>query len=447
MDKKPYRSCYYLESAVVFFPEEITFCCDRQSPESMTPIGTVEETVEAFLKMREHTIQENQGDCPPCAGCPLFQEYDMGDGKIQWISLSTYSYCQFSCIYCNWQLNHKQDKNKPEHYDSIAICKELKHRGLLSDQLSVSCAPGEISIHPRKDEYFDFIEENACTVQFVSNAGKYDERIAEILGKNAQNRLYVSLDCGTKETFLRVRGIDMFEQVIDNLAKYREKHATIILKYILLQENCNILDLMGFIQICKNLRISQIQISEDFTKEWNRKPLQKPEEYIVDSAIFLAKQALKNQIPFSFVEGFGQTNLSEIHRKLCQEPEFLAIEKSLDRILSAEKVICYGAGGNLENIICQLSSLGLRKPDALWDIKASNSYKERLGYPMFYPDFESLNSSSDVGMLITITNGVVNQDLLASMQKFGFTNAISYDRLALALMAKQVRKAIEKADF
>ena len=59
MDKKPYRSCYYLESAVVFFPEEITFCCDRQSPESMTPIGTVEETVEAFLNARAYYSGES----------------------------------------------------------------------------------------------------------------------------------------------------------------------------------------------------------------------------------------------------------------------------------------------------------------------------------------------------------------------------------------------------
>ena len=63
--KRPYRSCYYLESGISFLPHKIGFCCDRPSPASLPPFEDAGETVDAFLTMREQVIQENQTSTPP----------------------------------------------------------------------------------------------------------------------------------------------------------------------------------------------------------------------------------------------------------------------------------------------------------------------------------------------------------------------------------------------
>lgn len=448
-NQKPYRSCAYLESGITCFPHEIVFCCDRQSPASIRPMKTASDTVDAFLETRERIIRENQGDNPPCEKCSMFQTHTAGDGSIQYLNFSTHSYCQFSCIYCGLQNELAQDKNAGELYDGIEIAQELKKRGMLSKQLRVDCAPGEIAVHPRRNEYYDFIEENAASVTFFSNAGKYDERIAEILCTSKQNSLIVSVDAGTRETFQLVHGVDVFSKVIENLRKYRKSSANIIVKYIILDENCDEKELRGFIALCKDIGISHIAIAADSRKSWNYNEVRASETQIVHAAVSLIELAITGGISFDiYSDYFGQINMREIYRCLVQNPVFVSAEQALDRILSHSKVIAYGAGRNANYVLGQLKSLGVREPDILWDIQAKSSSECRFGYPIYYPDFDSLNSGSDVGILITITNSAINQDLLASMQKCGFTNAISYDRLALALMAKQARKAMgEKAAF
>ena len=168
--KKLYRSCYYLESGIAFNPEDIVFCCDRESPAMVPIVADTSKTVDAFLETRERVIRENQGANPPCAGCNLFQKCEPADGKIRYVCFADSNYCNFSCEYCTLQHENAQVKNTPEKYDSMVILEELKRRGLLSAPLEVACASGEITIHPRKNEYYDFIEENANITAFASNA-------------------------------------------------------------------------------------------------------------------------------------------------------------------------------------------------------------------------------------------------------------------------------------
>lgn len=438
----PYRSCYYLESGITFLPHELGFCCDRQSPATIQPIADVGKTVDAFLEARDRVIRENQRDTPPCSGCSLFQSCGRTDGKIQYINFGVHNYCQFACTYCALQGANAQDKNMPENYDALEIAKELKRRGLLSKSLHISCASGEISIHPKRNEYYDFIEENAATVDFSSNAGKFDVRLAHILSLNSKNALIVSIDCGTPETFQRVRGVDMFERVINNLVEYRKYSPSVLLKYILLDENCENKDLLGFIKICNDLKILRMIITGDLRKTWDYKKSMSYEEHIVSAAIKLVEGAIDNNIFISFFDHLGQPNLKEIHHRLLSIPSFVSAAKDLDHILSASQVICYGAGGNCETILGRMEKLGLRKPDVLWDIKGERPRggeisAEQFGYPICYPDFEQLNDSSDVGMFITITNRAVNQNLAANMQGCGFKNVLTNDRLELALLAKQ----------
>lgn len=444
----PYRSCYYLESGITFLPHELGFCCDRQSPATVQPMADASKTVDAFLEARDRVIRENQKNDPPCKGCSLFQNCGQTDGKIQYINFGVHNYCQFACTYCVLQGVNAQDKNKPENYDALEIAKELKRRGLLSKSLHISLASGEISIHPKRNEYYDFIEENAATADFSSNAGKFDARLAHILSLTPKNALIVSIDCGTPETFRRVRGVDMFEQVISNLAEYRKYSISVLPKYILLDENYEDKDLFGFVQICKDLKAPRMIITGDSRKTWDYKKSMGYEEHIVSAAIKLVEKAVENHIFISFFEHLGQANLKEIHRRLANIPSFISAEQDLDRILSASQVICYGAGGNCSNMLEWMEQLGLRKPDVLWDINGERNPNggeasaSQFGYPIRYPDFEQLDGGSDVGIFITITNPAVNQGLVADMQSRGFKNVLTNGRLELALHAKRARLLI-----
>ena len=447
-NKRPYRSCYDLEAKIHFRYRGIVFCCDRPSPATVQPTADAGKTVDDFLETRNRVIRENQGMNPPCEGCVRLQEYEpTNEGKIDCINFGIYTYCNFSCTYCTLQGTEAQQKNKPEPYDSLEIAEELKRRGLLSKNLKIFCDPGEISIHPNRNKYYDFIEENAAAVSFVTNAGRFDPRLAHILNSSPLNYMVVSIDCGTEETFRQIRGVDMFKQVIANLAEYRKYSTQIFLKYILLEENCDDEDLNGFIQIASDLKVPQIVIAADSRKSpFNERSRLSYEEHIVSAAVKLAEGAIKSNIPFVLRPLLGLANLREIYRRLAALPEVVSAEQQLDTILSASKVICYGAGGNCENILDQVEELGLRKPDVIWDIKAEPDQKLCVAgceYPVCQPDFNSLDNSMETGVFITITSNETNQKLAQNMKEHEFSNLLTHDRLHLALLAKRAKMPIQ----
>ena len=443
---KPYRSCRYLETEISFLDQDIGFCPERPSPVYIQPMADVSKTVDAFLEARDRMIRENQGTNPPCAGCNLFQESGPTNGEIKNISFATHNFCNFSCIYCDLEKTKAQYKNKAEAYDSLEIAQELKRRGLLSNTLKVSCSPGEITVHPQRDKYYDFIEENASFVFFVSNAGRFDSRLAHILSLSPRNGMLVSIDCGTEETFRRIRGVDMFRQVIDNLTQYRKYSSQILLKYIIIDENCGDKDLNNFIRICGDLKVSQMIVSGDRMTAWDREKQLSYQENIVSAAIKLVQGAIRSNLYFTLWEDLGEANLREIYRRLVKIPEIVSAEQQLDTILSASKVVCYGAGGNCENILDQIKELGLRKPDVIWDMKAEPGQKFHAAgceYPVCQPDFDSLDGSMKIGVFTTITNSTTNQKLAQDMKEHGFSNLLTHDRLFLAFMAKRAKMPIE----
>lgn len=192
---KSYWSCSYIESGITMQNMGLMFCCERVNPGYVAPEEDPASMIDNFLSLREQVIKRNQEPDAPCKGCPLLQKRNWKTGitedKIDFINFGVQSYCQFSCIYCGLQKNQELNasKNHTEPYDSISIAKELKRRGMLSEHLKIDYAAGEIAVHPKRQEYFDFIEEYAYTATFSSNAGKYDEQVTTLLQKNKRNSL------------------------------------------------------------------------------------------------------------------------------------------------------------------------------------------------------------------------------------------------------------------
>ena len=445
-DSGAYWSCSYIESGLTIQNAGLMFCCERNNPEIVEPRGSAIETVDVFLQMRKRVIEANQTDKAPCKGCPLLQKREWSkektEYKIDFLNFGVQSYCQFSCIYCSLQRDAqlREQKNKPEPFDSLTIVEEFKRRDMLSEHLRVDYASGEIAIHPQKNEYLDFIDRNAFTAAFSSNAGKYDEGIADILGKNGRNSITVSMDAGTRETFALVHGTDRFDAVVANLEKYRQKGAQIYLKYILLKENCDKNNINAFIEICSRIGVVELVISGDCirTRDFTSRAVSEPE--IVQGAVWLAEGAIKNKIPFRMNGYLGTENLNQIYAELAHNEEIKACERRLDMLLKMENLILYGAGKNCELFLDTWSSLHMKRPNVLWDISANRTKGEeagekRWGFPLNPPEFETLDSTRDA-VLITVTNGETNAALHCTMQDIGFNNSMTWYDLQMALIAK-----------
>ncbi len=241
--------------------------------------------------------------------------------------------------------------------------------------------------------------------------------------------------------------MNMYNKVIANLQKYREQSSQMILKYVLLEENCNEADVLGFIETCKELDVARIDISADLDRKTDYMNAVVPEENIVNSAIELIRSAIKYKIRFSiYRKAFGQANLEEIYKRLLQLPEIVFIMEKFENIFSCHRLICYGAGGNVKTMLQQIKRLGLREPDVFWDIKAKEEnpdicekMNELGGYKVGFPMWETLDSKDDA-VIISILNKKVNEELIHTMHTYGFENVLSQEDLTWALMLENFRR-------
>lgn len=139
--------------------------------------------------------------------------------------------------------------------------KFIAPRGVAHYQIS----NGEIAIHPFKDHILDFVKvERAC---FFTNGVIFDEGIARELHDNPLASINISIDSGKPETWHKVKGVNNFIKVRENLVQYSKNcfHPNqITVKYIILPGiNDDYEDFISCVNFINSLNISNLRISRD----------------------------------------------------------------------------------------------------------------------------------------------------------------------------------------
>lgn len=255
------------------------FCCELSLRFPSVPLEkTGKETIRNLMQMRSRFIAEgsnNSSVTPPflsdaCINCP---QYQLGPWKnkeqISMIHISmTPAPCQCRCIYCEVIQMNKGflEPSVQESYRRAFDALEYADaRGLIAPDAQWMISSGEITIHPFKDRILSLVKNRNAT--FFTNAFLFDEKIGNNLSKNSKSKINLSIDSGTPKTWLRIKQVDNFEQIVGNLRKYRagsSKGGQIELKYILLPGINNFHDdYMGVIKLMKELDIPYLIISRE----------------------------------------------------------------------------------------------------------------------------------------------------------------------------------------
>lgn len=299
------RSCVYLESYIVCFGHKLNFCCSDFGKNKSPYIkfnGNYETVAQEFINYRDKLINDlNNYVQTPCDGCPCVKEdwYPV-DSKIIIFNDGEEGICNFNCCYCNSCAKTSRDIS-----NDINMQKLLKifcERKLLSSELRSIISCGEISVHPRRDEIYDFI--NPLRNSICTNASIYDRRLFQLL-ELGNTDLIVSIDSGTRSTFKKVKGHDLFEKVYSNLKSYSST-GDVKLKYIILPGiNDNEADIAGFVSLCKDIGTKLVQISYD---------LNAPAELsyqTVNMIKYLVKELSKNRIMYRIISDVINTAMTE----------------------------------------------------------------------------------------------------------------------------------------
>ena len=311
-----YYGCSFIQMSALNFngridTEEppITLCCEGIPNIPRIGFGkTAEDTLRSFMgeclalaTECKHISEHGQRRFSAgCAGCANFQKGDYGyDGLIHYINLSMYpAPCQSRCIYCEVHKNYESMTEKAkESYNKLFDTIELaQHCGLIASNATWQVSSGEIAIHPYHDRIMKLVQEKRAI--FYTNCMEYDEAVAQNLHDNPGSAINLSIDAGTPVAWSKIKGIDNFEKVTENLSKYYVASVhpgQITLKYIILPDiNDFYEEYVSLIEIMKVLKVKHLTIARDTRKKYNISS--KESIKLIRAAAYLLAICHKNEI-------------------------------------------------------------------------------------------------------------------------------------------------------
>ncbi len=180
------------------------------------------------------------------------------------VTANSDSFCNFKCSYCCEGMQEYMPESEDDVADRIVeVIKEVKEsKGKLrmADSVRFAIASGEPALYRGLEKVIS--ETPDAYFEILTNASVYSEVIQNLISNN-HGEILVSLDAGTEETFAKVKGLNMFAKVKENIKKYQQ-YGKVLLKYIILPEiNDNIDDVDGFLAICKDINPIKVYIARD----------------------------------------------------------------------------------------------------------------------------------------------------------------------------------------
>ena len=247
--KKRYY-CKRLNETLNFDALKVFYCCATRTGPSID-IPKPDKIKDIITKRKSLIKMLDRGIIPPeCEGCfdlkeqtnpkPLIISQFSNVPKAGMIIVKHFKQCDCSCIYCCEQYLSKRKivlkSKKSDYYDLLPIIKELyKHNMIDKENTDVHFQGGNVSV---LDEFEDlvniFMENGVKRVEIATNGIKYLPIIEQICTKTFVD-INISIDAGTRETYKKIKTVDKFNELIENLKKYAKLPLLLRLKYILVR--------------------------------------------------------------------------------------------------------------------------------------------------------------------------------------------------------------------
>ena len=306
-----YVSCKYLQGGLNFqnkFISTCNFITKGLVFYDLTKInGKANISFNKIEEMRKENI-EKKAIPKNCEGCFALEKKVWNvNGKINKIELDHWRNCNCGCIYCS-NRGHDQVKfltskvEKSQFYDVLPILKKMKKKNLFDDDIVISTTGGEPASLEEYPQILElFLDRKFKEISILSSGIKYLPIIEKALSQ-PNCYLTVSLDCGTKETYKRIKMTDAFDKCVNNLKNYA-KHSyaknSVILKYIVLPNiNDNKEEIDKFFDVVKEIGSDSVSFSLEFCHGLRTKQGEKIPQKIYDSFDYAQKKADEYQMNF-----------------------------------------------------------------------------------------------------------------------------------------------------
>jgi predicted O-methyltransferase YrrM len=160
--------------------------------------------------------------------------------------------------------------------------------------------------------------------EIATNATIFSAAIYRFLHPGGRLKLKTSIDCGTRESYLQMKGKDLFDVVWNNLGEYASTGGEASAKYIISHDNITRKDLDGFInQMIKyKIRWAHIDINHNFLKS-----------EVMEQHILAAKYLYEHLLRLDISVDIGVHSLASIpdfSERVLKKPTFISEFNSMN---------------------------------------------------------------------------------------------------------------------
>ncbi len=275
-----YISCRSLQHELHFFKDQLKACCSIHPGHIfIDDYKGVKPDWQKIQQERKDIIENcKQGIIPTfCNGCYDLEEKEWEEtDKIERISINHWIHCNCGCKYC---VNIRETQGKitahPKNspfYKIYPLIKDLIKNDMLSKNLEVICMGGECGVLSEFEKVMNLLYKNGVqSTSFMTSGIKYIKAIEKSIKTVDDTNITISIDCGCRETYKKIKRVDKYNDVVKNIKRYikhsKNNGLEFVSKYIIVENlNDNIEEIEKWLMLNQEIGIKNVRLDIDYQK-------------------------------------------------------------------------------------------------------------------------------------------------------------------------------------
>lgn len=257
------EGCIFLEEGINFDLDTVTDCCISHNDGRGLPLlienyhGEMIDWEKLLAVKKERISRQKEATISECEGCYRLCKYQfLDEKKISNFHFSHSRVCNSRCIYCDGIYNFGS-----QNYNTFPVIKDLIDKGYYKSGGEATMQGGEPTLMMNFEELVSLFITNGTKIRIHTNSIKFSPSVCEALNKKMCT-VVTSLDSGCFDTYKKIKRVDAFDKVIENLKKYLNSSAqNVIIKYIIIPgKNDNTDEINKFFDLMKELKVENVAV-------------------------------------------------------------------------------------------------------------------------------------------------------------------------------------------
>lgn len=250
------RTCAWFAQNWIVHETSFACCCMAgKQPQFSNQNKDPQRGIEYLNAMRNGLIDGSIPLPERCKRCYRYKDcYIYVSRKLNSFNFSFLGWCNYKCEYCS--AHQPALKNYDDKFSLVPYLTELEKHGMINDVFSVLFAVGEPTLNEKRFALYEHCREKQYFLDVFSNCSVFDEKLFE-LAHTSPVIVRKSFDAGTAATYRKIKGVDRYEKMLENVRRYLQApYLGLNPKYLFVPGvNDDEEDVMNFVQMCRGLNI------------------------------------------------------------------------------------------------------------------------------------------------------------------------------------------------